>query len=454
MKSAMSAAPRLLLNSNAVGTTMSCMKMSRPECMPTSSIHIRRVYVPDEDINISSTYATITASQLNFIRKHSAPLSESSAQLFANMSSIPAQYRALVLNQIGTEMQIEQRPMPQAGPGSVTVRILESSVLSYQNDIYSGKRQYPLTTPIVGGCSAVGRIAAVGPDATILTPGQLVWVDCVVHARDDSEAIYLWSIHDGYNAGSQKLSREIWHDGTFAEFAKVPLENCIPLNEVRLSKELGYSPRELIYLSHLLVPFGGLRTIDGYAGETVIVCPATGGFSGAGVQVALAMGARVIAMGRNEAELARLKALVAKGTPWANFETFKVTGNEAADTASLKAFGTIDAVLDLSPPAAANATHLPSAIAALRRGGRISVMGSVGQPIVGWNFLSKDLQLKGKLMYEREDLVLFVKMLEAGLFARGTDLVETKSFALEDWKEAFNEAEQYTGVGRIVTLTP
>ncbi|KAI0537882.1 GroES-like protein [Xylaria digitata] len=370
------------------------------------------------------------------------------------MANIPTHYQALVLDRIGADMRIEQRAMPKTDPGSVIVRVLESSVLSYQRDIYDGKRQYPLTTPIVGGSSAVGRVVAVGPDATILAPGQLVWLDCVVRGRDDPNAIYLWGIHDGYSPGSEKLSREVWHDGTYAEFVKVPLENCVPLNEARLCNDLGYSARELIYLSHLLVPFGGLRSIDLKAGETVIVCPATGGFSGAGVQVALAIGARVIATGRNEAELARLKAFVKKGTPQANIETVKITGNQAADTASLKAFGTIDAVLDLSPPAAAQSTHLPSAIDALRRGGRISVMGSVEQPIVGWHFLGHDLQLKGKLMYEREDLVLFVKMLEAGLFAKGTDLAETKSFALEDWKEAFDVAAEYTGVGRIVTLTP
>ena len=372
----------------------------------------------------------------------------------STMSDIPAQYRALVLTSIGQEMRIEQRPVPTAELSSVIVRVLESSVLSYQNDIYSGKRQYPLTTPIVGGCSAIGRVAATGPDATILTQGQLVWVDCVVRGRDDSEAIYLWGIHEGYSPSSQKLSRDIWHDGTFAEFARVPLENCFALNENRLYKDLGYTAQELIYLSHLLVPFGGLRTIDLKAGETVIVCPSTGGFSGAGVQVALAIGARVVAMGRNEAELARLKAFVKKGTPWANIETVKITGDQAADTSTLKSFGTIDAVLDLSPPAAAKATHLPSAITALRRGGRISVLGSVGQPIVSWSFLSKDLQLKGKLMYEREDVTLFIKMLEAGLFARGKDLVQTKSFTLEDWQAAFDTAAEYTGVGRIVTLTP
>ncbi|RYC65863.1 hypothetical protein CHU98_g270, partial [Xylaria longipes] len=104
--------------------------------------------------------------------------------------------------------------------------------------------------------------------------------------------------------------------------------------------------------------------------------------------------------------------------------------------------------------AAAQSTHLLSAVAALRRGGRISIMGSVGLNIIEWSFLSKDLVAKAKLMYDREDLLLFVKMLEAGLFGRGADLVETKYFALEDWQEAFDEATAYAGVGRIVAFSP
>ncbi|KAI1187437.1 GroES-like protein [Nemania serpens] len=366
---------------------------------------------------------------------------------------VPSHYRALVVPSVGADLRIEQRATPEAVPGSVVVRILASPVLSYQRDIYDGTRAYQFATPIVGGCSAVG------PDATVLQPGKLVWVDCVVRGRDDSDAIFLWGIHEGSSAGSIKLAREVWHDGTYAEIARVPLENCIPLDEGRLCASvdkggLGYSPRDLIYLWHLFVPFGGLRSIDVKPGETIVVCPATGGFGGAGVHVAAALGARVIAMGRSEEKLARMKTFIRKGMPSARVETVRITGDREADTAALKAFGTIDAVLDLSPPAAAQSTHLLSAVAALRRGGRISIMGSVGLNIIDWNFLANDLAVKAKLMHDREDLLLFVKMLEVGLFGRGADLVETKYFALEDWREAFEEATSYAGVGRIVAFSP
>lgn len=162
----------------------------------------------------------------------------------------------------------------------------------------------------------------------------------------------------------------------------------------------------------MIVPFGGLRDIGLEPGETIVVCPSTGGYGGAGVQVAIAMGARVIAMGRNEEELARLKNHVRKGTPGASIEIVKITGDEATDLTTLQSFGVIDAVLDFTPQQASKSTHLRVAISALRRNGRVSLMGFVEQPVLPWHCVGRNITLKGKLMYERRDIVQMVKMLE------------------------------------------
>ncbi|OKL64551.1 hypothetical protein UA08_00523 [Talaromyces atroroseus] len=369
-------------------------------------------------------------------------------------SHLPPQHRALLLRERGADLQLETLPTPQPTLGTAVCRVLEAGVLSYHREIYNGKRTYPFPTPIIGGYSSIGRIVAVGEDATTLTPGQLVWIDCVIRGRDDPSNQFLFGIHDGMTDGSRKLSRDVWRNGSFSEFVKAPLENCIALDEVRLCQELGYSVRDLVYLGHLLVPFGGLRDIKLQPGETVVICPATGGFGGAGVHVAAAMGARVIAMGRNDKELARLKAHVGKGLPSATIETVKMSGDEIADTAALRAFGNIDAVLDLAPPAAAESTHLKSAVSALRYEGRCSLMGYVAQPIVNWQFMARNLSLRGKLMYERNDILLFVQMLERGLLPRSPDFVETMSFGLGDWKQAFDAAAEFTGIGRIVSISP
>ena len=47
--------------------------------------------------------------------------------------------------------------------------------------------------------------------------------------------------------------RDVWRDGTFAEYAKVLLENCIPLNKARSCTPLGYSIEDLVYMAYLLV---------------------------------------------------------------------------------------------------------------------------------------------------------------------------------------------------------
>jgi NADPH:quinone reductase-like Zn-dependent oxidoreductase len=89
-----------------------------------------------------------------------------------------------------------------------------------------------------------------------------------------------------------------WRDWTYAEYAKVPLENCFPLDEARLlgsveTGGLGYSLENLTQIPRLLVPHGGLADIKLQAGETIIIAPATGMFGGRAVEVALAMGAKV-----------------------------------------------------------------------------------------------------------------------------------------------------------------
>ena len=372
----------------------------------------------------------------------------------AMASTLPAHHRGLVLETLEAGLQLQDLPTPQPDLGNAIVRIEAASVLSYHREIYDGTRSYSFPKPLVGGGSANGRLAAAGPDATILKKDQLVFCDCVIHGRDDPDATFLSAIHDGPSEGSKKLMREVWRDGTFAEYAKIPLENCIPLDETKLCDGFGYSVPDLTYMASLLVPFGGLRDIKVEPGETVVVSPATGNYGGAGVRVAAAMGARVIAMGRNEKELARLKEHVLTSTPHANISTLPITGDEAADTASLCALGTIDAILDLTPPYASKSTHLRSAVSALRRNGRVSMMGFIDNPMVPWTLVGKNISIHGKLMYEREDIVQFVKMLEGGLFPKGEGLVETRGFGLKEWKLAFDTAAEHTGIGRHVVIKP
>ncbi|MCJ1406547.1 hypothetical protein MMC19_000613 [Ptychographa xylographoides] len=370
---------------------------------------------------------------------------------------LPRTHRALVLSSTEVPPKVQTIATPQAGPGSAVVRILVANVVAYAHDIYNGKRQYPYPTPLVIGSSAIGCIAAVGPDATLLTPGQLVFIDCTIRGRDDLTAIFLSGIHEGFTEGSRKLMHGEWRDTTYAEYAKMPLENCYVLDEKRLLGSvgdggLGYRVEDLAYISAMLVPFGGLRDINLNVGETVIVAPATGSFGGAAVFVALAMGAKVIAMGRNAEALAKVAALSER------VGTVQITGDVQAEVKALQKFGRIDAFFDISPPEAAKSTHIKSCILSLRHGGRVSLMGGprVDVPFPYAAITHRNLQLKGKWMYEREDIAALIKMIEIGVLQVGANagIKVVGKFPLEKWDEAFTAAEQHNRMGTYALIAP
>jgi len=370
---------------------------------------------------------------------------------------LPKTHRALVLSEIGKDPVVQEVPFPECTPGSAVVRISVAGVLAYSRAVYDGRRQYPLPTPLTIGCSAVGRIVQIGEDATSLAIGQLVFVDCYLRGRDDRRITCLSGIHEGYSAGSKKLMHGEWRNSTYAEYAKAPLENCYPLNEKRLLGSptdggLGYRVEDLLYATRQLVPLGGLEDIGLKAGETIIIAPATGSFGGAAVEVALAMGARVIAAARTAESLERLAAMHER------ISTVQLTGDVATDTKALKQFGPVDAFQDWSPPTAAKTTHIKACMLALGFGGRVSLMGGIREDIsVNYTWLlHNNITIKGKWMYTQEDPYLLTKMVETGVLKLGerAGVKDVGVFPLEDWSKAFTAAEENPGWGTLALIAP
>ncbi|KID93391.1 NAD(P)-binding domain protein, partial [Metarhizium majus ARSEF 297] len=128
-------------------------------------------------------------------------------------------------------------------------------------------------------------------------------------------------------------------------------------------------------------------------------------------------------------------------------ETVKITEDEANDTDSLRALGTINTVLDITPSATPISTHTKSAIKSLRTGGRVSLMGSTKNISVA-EIMTNSITLEGRMMYSRESVAKFVKILERRLFPRGRDFVETKAFALDDLEWALGVIAEHNGIGK------
>ncbi|KAH8901043.1 putative isopropanol dehydrogenase [Thozetella sp. PMI_491] len=368
-----------------------------------------------------------------------------------------ATHRALVLHSRSEPLQLETLPLPTATPGSLIVRVLATNIVTYQSEILTGVRPYPLSLPMTPGNTAIARIHEIGPDTTSLAPGQLVYIDISLRARDNPSVSILYGIHGGGYPAAQKLMDGEWRNGSYAEYAKVPLEIVYALNEEALFKRLGYSVEDLTLFPVLLVPFGGLAEVDVKPGETVIVGPATGRYGGAAVGVALALGATVVALGRNKAALAKLEAIYgATG----RLSTVPLTGAAEADAAAIK--GSVsnpqgaDVYIDFSPPGVGGQL-IGLGLDAIRPFGRFVMMGgitdevSISYPLV----MLKSIRIQGRFMYSREYVVRAIQMLECGLIKLGKDVgVETKAFGLEDIDAGLKTAAELTGWGNNVIVTP
>ncbi|KAI4200381.1 MAG: hypothetical protein LQ346_002391 [Caloplaca aetnensis] len=367
-------------------------------------------------------------------------------------------HRALVLSSLSAPPTVQTIPKPTCTPGSALVRIIVANVLPYARKVYTGDRGVPMPTPMVIGSAAIGRVESVGVDATLLSPGQLVFVDTFIRARDDPTTSFLFGFREGPTEGSKKLMAEAWRDSTYAEFARVPLENCYPINESWLLGKpddggLGYQIEDLAFLNMQAVPYGGLRDLNIQAGDTVIIAPATGSFSGAAVQLAVAMGARVIAAGRN-LEVLKQIAATSDRISIAHLKC----DDMHADLATLQTFGQIDAYLDISPPAAARSTHFESCLMAVKLNGKVSLMGGVIEyiKIPYMVVMFRNIQLRGRFMYERSDVESLIKLYEQGLVRMGpaAGYKSSARFGLGDWEEAFEEAEKAASWNTQVLIRP
>jgi D-arabinose 1-dehydrogenase-like Zn-dependent alcohol dehydrogenase len=285
------------------------------------------------------------------------------------------------------------------------------------------------------GNTAIGRVFEVGPDAVQLTPGQLGLCDITIRARDNPSVSILFGVHGGGYPAAQKLMDGEWQNVTYAEYTTFPLENLYPLNEDLLINKLGYTLSDLCFLPVCLVPFGGLSDVDLRPGEVAVVAPATGRYGGAAVAVVLAMGATVVAAGRNKNALERLATIYAST---GRLKTVVLTEDVSSNTEALKAAARkpdgADVWIDFSPPAAEGSTLLISAVGSLRPFWRRVIMG--GRPgtinVPYLEVMFKSIRLQGRFMYERHHILQLIQMVESVLLPLGAKM-GLKDAGQSDW---------------------
>lgn len=161
-------------------------------------------------------------------------------------------------------------PMPVGGPGDVLVDVDATTVNPVDTFVRSGAWRTPVSFPFVVGRDVVGRVASVGAGVSGFAVGDAVWCGSLGHA------------------GRQ---------GAAAEQVAVPADRLYPLpSGVSVSAAAAVlHPGATAWLA--LFPNGRLR-----AGERVLVVGAAGNVGSAAVTLAVAAGARVVALARADDE--------------------------------------------------------------------------------------------------------------------------------------------------------
>lgn len=173
--------------------------------------------------------------------------------------------RAAFIRKTGapSEIQCGELPDPVPGPREAVVRVRAAAINPIDTYVRAGTVAMPLRFPFVVGCDLAGEVVAVGAEVDRLKPGMRVW---------------------GSNQGL--LGRQ----GTCAELAAVDERWLYPTPDGVTDREAAAAALVSITAHLGLVSHARLR-----AGETIFVSGGSGGVGSAVIQIAKALGGRVIA---------------------------------------------------------------------------------------------------------------------------------------------------------------
>ncbi|KAH3661490.1 hypothetical protein OGAPHI_006337 [Ogataea philodendri] len=354
-------------------------------------------------------------------------------------------YKALVCHKYGEPLKIEQVPLPEPVSGCAVVKVISSAVFKRVKELITFEHPvFSTPLPFVPGGYGVGRVVSVGPGGHLKT-GQLVYLDSLVTSRESPQEMIIKGGFGGISAESKELSKLRYkRDGYLQEYALVDIDDCYPIDESALGE---HSVHYVNNIGPFLVPYAGFRAANLKAGETVIISPATGKFSGAAVAVASALGAKVVAVGRNKAVLERYT----KTLP--NVSAVTLTGDKAADSAALAHFGPADVFLDLNPVGVPKNPNFDVCFQALGYGGRALLQGFSTEPLsIDYSSMAfKNISIVSKAMYTRAEAQDLVKLFNSKSL-RYWEIFRTQVFGIDEFEAAFAAADTATSWDDLVVI--
>ncbi len=338
--------------------------------------------------------------------------------------------KAAVFHGPGKDLSIEERPLPEPAAGEARVRVVACGVC--HTDLHYVDHGVPTAKPppIILGHEASGTVDSLGPGTTGPPPGSRVLVPAVVSCGQ-CEACGLG--RGNLCPGMQMFGNH--RDGAFAEFVLVPARELVPVPADLPLEEAALLADGVTTAYHAVRRRGEVGP-----GDTVAVF-GCGGVGLAAVQIAAAAGARVVAVDLDERRLRIAREMGAS-------EAVPVprSGGAAREVRRVAGGGGADVAIE----SAGHPKALQDALAAVRPGGRVVLLGYSTEdvPLPAGRIMFREIEIRGSLGCRRADYARVVEMARAGTI-RLAPLV-TARLPLEEAGEALQRLRRREGVRTLL----
>lgn len=347
------------------------------------------------------------------------------------VASVPETMRAMVTTRHGGPDSMEPREVPLPTPGADEVLVRVAAAGCNNTDLWTREGAYgtdepggwlgPLDFPRIQGGDVLGTVVASGPGVAPGLEGARVLVDPALYDGPTDDALVADVL------GSER-------DGGFAEYVVVPAGSV---------HDVGASPLTDVELGALPIAYGtalGMLERGGVgADDTVLVTGASGGVGLAAVQLAVARGARVVAV----CSAAKAEAVRGAG---AFSVVDRSRGAVVADVRAAAPDG-IDCAVDLVA-----GPVLGEGLTLLRPGGRWVVAGALGGPRVEVDVRHLYLANQSLVGSTMHTPAVFRALVDLALRGAVRPVVAA-TYALGDLHRAQADLESRRLVGKLV-VTP
>jgi 2-desacetyl-2-hydroxyethyl bacteriochlorophyllide A dehydrogenase len=337
--------------------------------------------------------------------------------------------KAMVLEAFNQPPVWRDVPDPTIGPRDVLVRVRAAGLCATDLKIVDGLVP-GVSLPHVSGHEAAGEIAEVGSEVAGLATGDHVTLYPTVGCglcdpcRVGRENLCLNAPRIGFEM-----------DGGFAEYIKAPARNAVKIDSSVPLTQASVLPDAAATCYHALARRARVR-----AGETVVVV-GVGGLGIHAVQLAMTMGARVIAA---DVEPDRLAAAREFGAETVDASEEPLPAQIDALTRGAKA----DAVVECVGGSAVTGV-LSDAVKCLKPNGRLMVVGyAYGAPLSvdTADLIHGQWDIMGTRASTLQDVVDVVRLVETGRLKP----VVSETVAIEGLSEALETLRRRPPVGRTV----